>query len=37
MTDIEVGGSSPQTMAAIDAAAARVKQGGEQRLAQLAR
>jgi aminopeptidase YwaD len=37
MTDIEVGGSSPQTLAAIDAAAARVKQGGEQRLAQLAR
>jgi aminopeptidase YwaD len=33
MTDIEVGGSSPQTVAAIDAAAARVKQGGEQRLA----
>jgi hypothetical protein len=37
MTDIEVGGSSPQTIAAIDAAAARVKQGGEQRLALLAR
>jgi aminopeptidase YwaD len=37
MTDIEVGGSSPQTIAAIDAAAARVKQGGEQRLAALAR
>ena len=37
MTDIEVGGSSAQTLAAIDAAAARVKQGGEQRLAQLAR
>jgi aminopeptidase YwaD len=37
MTDIEVGGSSPQTIAAIDAAAARVKQGGEQRLAMLAR
>ena len=33
MADIEVGGSSPQTVAAIDAAAARVKQGGEQRLA----
>jgi len=37
MTDIEVGGSSPQTIAAIDAAAARVKQGGEQRLAQITR
>jgi aminopeptidase YwaD len=37
MTDIEVGGSSPQTTAAIDAAAARVKQAGEQRLASLAR
>jgi len=37
MTDIEIGGSSAQTLAAIDAAAARVKQGGEQRLALLAR
>jgi aminopeptidase YwaD len=37
MTDIEVGGSSPETIAAIDAAAARVKQGGEQRLATIAR
>ena len=37
MTDIEVGGSSPQTLAAIDAAAARVRRGGEQRLALLAR
>lgn len=37
MTDIEVGGSSPQTIAAIDAAAARVKQAGEQRISSLAR
>lgn len=37
MTDIEVGGSSPQTRAAIDAAAQRVKQGGDQRLALIAR
>jgi hypothetical protein len=37
MTDIEVGGSSSETVAAIDAAAARVKQGGEQRLATIAR
>ncbi|MGE5732798.1 MAG: M28 family peptidase, partial [Gemmatimonas sp.] len=37
MTDIEVGGSSPQTRAAIDAAAERVKQGGDQRLALIAR
>jgi aminopeptidase YwaD len=37
MTDIEVGGSSAETLAAIDAAAARVKQAGEQRLATLTR
>jgi hypothetical protein len=36
MTDIEVGGSSAATLAAIDAAAARVKTAGAQRLAQLA-
>jgi hypothetical protein len=36
MTDIEVGGSSPETLAAIDAAAARVKAAGEKRLATLA-
>jgi len=37
MTDIEVGGSSKETLAAIDAAAARVKQGGDQRFASLSR
>ena len=37
MTDIEVGGSSKETLAAIDAAAARVKQAGDQRFASLAR
>ncbi|MDB4874766.1 MAG: peptidase [Gemmatimonadetes bacterium] len=37
MTDIEVGGPSKETLAAIDAAARRVKQGGEQRLAALSR
>jgi hypothetical protein len=37
MTDIEVGGSSKETIAAIDAAAARVKQAGNERLASLAR
>ena len=37
MTDIEVGGSSRETLAAIDAAANRVKQAGEQRLATLTR
>ena len=37
MTDIEVGGSSRETLAAIDAAAERVKQAGAQRLAALAR
>jgi len=37
MTDIEVGGSSRETLAAIDAAAQRVKQAGAQRLASLAR
>jgi hypothetical protein len=37
MHDIEVGGSSPQTTAAIDAAAARVKKAGDARLASLAR
>lgn len=35
MTDIEVGGSSAETLAAIDAAAAGVKKAGEQRLAML--
>jgi len=37
MTDIEVGGSSPETLAAIDAAANRVKQAGDKRLASLPR
>jgi hypothetical protein len=37
MTDIEVGGSSRETLAAIDAAAERVKQAGAQRVASLAR
>lgn len=37
MRDIEVGGSSPETLAAIDAAADRVQRAGEQRLASLAR
>jgi len=37
MTDIEVGGSSAETLAAIDAAAGRVKKAGEQRLAMLTR
>lgn len=37
MTDIEVGGSSPETLAAIGAAAARVKQAGDARVAALAR
>jgi hypothetical protein len=37
MTDIEVGGSSKETLAAIDAAAARVKQAGNQRFAALSR
>lgn len=36
MTDIEVGGSSAQTMAAIDAAAARIKAAGDKRVAMLA-
>lgn len=35
MTDIEVGGSSATTLAAIDAAAARVKQAGENHVAAL--
>jgi len=35
MTDIEVGGSSRETLAAIDAAARRVKQAGVERLAAL--
>ncbi len=35
MADIEVGGSSAETLAVIDAAAARVKRAGEQRLATL--
>src|SRR3569833_775203 len=37
MRDIEVGGSSGQTNAAIDAAAARVKKAGDDRLASLAK
>jgi hypothetical protein len=37
MTDIEVGGSSKETLAAIDSAAAHVKQVGDERLASLAR
>jgi aminopeptidase YwaD len=37
MTDIEVGGSSKETLAAIDDAAARIKQLGDQRLASLAK
>ena len=37
MSDIEVGGSSRETLAAIDAAAARVKEAGDQRLASLPR
>ena len=37
MTDIEVGGSSPETRAAIDAAASRVKRAGDARVASLAR
>jgi aminopeptidase YwaD len=37
MTDIEVGGSSRETLAAIDAAASRVKQAGADRLASLRR
>ena len=37
MTDIEVGGSSKETLAAIESAAARVKQVGDERLASLAR
>jgi hypothetical protein len=37
MSDIEVGGSSQQTLAAIEAAANRVKQAGEQRVASLPR
>jgi hypothetical protein len=37
MTDIEVGGSSRETLAAIDAAATRVKQIGAERLASLPR
>lgn len=37
MTDIEVGGSSAETLAAIDAAASRVKQAGGARVAELAR
>ncbi len=37
MTDIEVGGSSKETMAAIESAAARVKQAGDERLAALLR
>ena len=37
MSDIEVGGSSQQTFAAIEAAANRVKQAGEQRVQSLPR
>jgi hypothetical protein len=37
MSDIEVGGSSRETLAAIDAAANRVKQAGDRRLASLPR
>ena len=37
MTDIEVGGSSKETLAAIESAAARVKQVGDERLASLTR
>src|SRR5262249_53567776 len=37
MTDIEVGGSSPETLAAIDAAAKRVKQAGDEHVAALAK
>jgi aminopeptidase YwaD len=37
MTDIEVGGSSRETLAAIDAAASRVRQAGAERLASLRR
>ena len=37
MNDIEVGGSSTETIAAIDAAASRVRQAGEAHLAELAR
>jgi hypothetical protein len=35
MTDIEVGGSSPETRASIDAAADRVAKAGAGRLASL--
>jgi hypothetical protein len=35
MTDIEVGGSSPATLTAIDKAAARVKETGDRRLESL--
>jgi hypothetical protein len=37
MHDIEVGGSSPQTNSAIDAAAARIQKAGNERLASLAK
>jgi hypothetical protein len=37
MTDIEVGGSSPETLAAIDAAAAHVKKAGDEHAAALGR
>ncbi|HEU4787757.1 MAG TPA: hypothetical protein VFS57_10120, partial [Gemmatimonadaceae bacterium] len=37
MTDIEVGSSSKETLSAIDAAAARVKEAGRARVAELAR
>ncbi len=37
MTDIEVGGSSAETIAAIDAAAERVAKAGAERLAALSR
>jgi hypothetical protein len=37
MTDIEVGGSSKETLAAVAAAADHVKQVGDERLAALSR
>jgi hypothetical protein len=37
MTDIEVGGSSPETLSAINAAAELVKKAGEERIASLSR
>jgi hypothetical protein len=37
MTDIEVGGSSRETLASIDAAASRVRQAGDEHVADLSR